>query len=446
MIRRPEIAPPPPWTFPPATTTDLGNGLRVLTYDLPGQHVVSLRLVVPFGLANEPAGREGAALLMARLLDEGSTRHTSTEFAGLLERHGMAFGAGVSDGGLLVDVDVPTRYLAPALDLLTEAVSEPVFPEPEVRRMRRSRLAQIEQERSLAAHRAGRELLTRLYAVGERAAIPIGGVAETVSEIERADITALHARCVRPHGATLVVAGDLRGVDGVGQVESSLGEWTRPGEPVLPPTRPVTVTEPAVVFVDRPGSVQTELLIGAPGPDRHVAGGWAPYPVLSFLIGGSPQARIDAILREEKGYTYGIRSAFRPRPAGGTFVVSGSVRSEVTAESVALLHEILLSAAAGFTQEETRSGIDFVSLTAPARFATADAVADEAAGLTIESLPLDFTTRTLAAVRSLTPEALREAYSTIAAAPMTTILVGDAEAHLDAVSSALDTPVQVVGR
>jgi len=55
------------------------------------------------------------------------------------------------------------------------------------------------------------------------------------------------------------------------------------------------------VLVDRPGSVQSELSLAVPGPDRSVPTGWAPSPVLSFVVGGSPSARVDAVLREDKG-------------------------------------------------------------------------------------------------------------------------------------------------
>ena len=88
-------------------------------YDLPGQYVLSLRVVVPTALSAEPPGKEGVAAMTARLLDEGTARHTAEAFAELMERHGMVLGAGVSDGGLLVDVDVPQRHLATAADLLS---------------------------------------------------------------------------------------------------------------------------------------------------------------------------------------------------------------------------------------------------------------------------------------------------------------------------------------
>ena len=174
----------------------------------------------------------------------------------------------------------------------------------------------------------------------------------------RDDVVSFHARHVAPAEATLVVAGDLLGLDVVAEVEQALGGWATPSEFVA--ARSVAggassaEDRARVVVVDRPGSVQTEILVGCPGPDRHVEGGWAPYPVLGFVVGGSPTARIDAVLREEKGYTYGIRLGFRPRRKGGLFLTSGSVRADVTVESVDLLIDILDAARDGFTPEETR--------------------------------------------------------------------------------------------
>jgi zinc protease len=375
---RPDVTAPAPWTFPVPTEHLLGNGMRVLVHDLPGQYVLSLRVVVPAALSSEPAGKEGVGAMTARLLDEGTARHGSEEFAELMERHGMVLGAGVSDGGLLVDVDVPQRHLATAAALVTEALAEPVFPEEEVRRILRNRLAEIEQERASSAHRAARELARTLWDPADRASRPTAGSTESIGALSRDDLVEFHATRLGPQGATVVVAGDLTGVDVVAVLDATLGTWSAPRhQPVPRPVAPVPAPDAArVVVVDRPGSVQTEMAVGRPGPDRSTPDGWAPYPVLSFVLGGSPSARIDAVLREDKGYTYGIRSSFRPRVAGGSFVTSGSVRSEVTGEAVEILLGILDGARDGFTDAEVRSGVDYVAKTAPGRYATADAVAD----------------------------------------------------------------------
>ncbi|HMM95435.1 pitrilysin family protein [Phycicoccus sp.] len=446
MSARPAVRPPAPWAFPVPEEHRLPNGVRLLVHDLPGQYVLSMRVVVPSSLATEDPELEGISSMTARLLDEGTDEHSPEEFAELMERHGMALGAGVSDGGLLVDLDVPQAHLPTAARLVTEALATPVFPEPEVRRILRSRLAEIEQERASAAHRAAREVARTMWDPADRASRPAAGSAETIGRITREAVAEHHALRVGPRGATVVLAGDLSGLDPLSVLDATLGQWEAPRQvPAPPPLAPVPAADRArVVVVDRPGSVQTEIAVACPGPDRSTPFGWAPHPVASFVVGGSPNARVDAVLREEKGYTYGIRSAFRPRVAGGSFVTSGSVRSEVTGEAVGLLLGILDDARDGFTAAELRSGVDFVSKTAPGRYATADAVADETAALALEGLPLDFTTRNLAAVAGLALEDLDAAYRRAATGEWTVVLVGDAESVLPAIEGRLPGPVSTV--
>jgi predicted Zn-dependent peptidase len=234
----------------------------------------------------------------------------------------------------------------------------------------------------------------------------------------------------------VAVAGDLSGVDLVALAGETLGSWTGAAQ------RTVTADEPPrrapnasrLVIVDRPGSVQTELAVGGSGPDRRVAG-WAAYPVLSFVIGGSPTARLDAVLREDKGYTYGIRSSFRPRRRGGLFMTTGSVRADVTAEALRLLVGLLNAAREGFSEDEVRAGVDFLGKTAPGRYATADSIADEAATMALDDLDTTFTTRTLREMRDLTPADLATAYSRFADGAWTIILVGDASVIAEGVKS-----------
>jgi zinc protease len=435
-VPRPAVAPAEPYTFPTPQRRTLDNGLEVVVYDVPGQYVHSVRLSVPLPLSSEPRSIEGVATIMARTLDEGTAQHSASEFARLLERRGVALGAGASDAGLGVDVDVAKRHLDYALDLLRQAVTEPAFPAQEVDRHVKQRLAEIEQERSVAAQRGSMELIARFFDPAERASRPTAGTPETVAAIGRDDVARFHASEVSSVGATLVLAGDLSGVDGFTAVERALGGWSAP-EGWRPPPAPVAARPAAdrvgIVFVDRPGSVQAELSVAGPGPDRRVDGGWAPFPVLGFVLGGSPNARIDAVLREEKGYTYGIRSSFRPRRRGGLFVTSGSVRGDVTVEALDILLGLLDGARDGFTPEETKQGVDYIGMTAAARYATADAIADEAAAMALEGLTTQFTTDTLRDLTRVDADRLGAAYRAYVDGGWTVVVVGDAAAHADGV-------------
>ncbi len=435
-VRRPDVAPPEPFTFPQAQRRTLPTGLEVVAYDVPGQYVHSVRVSVPLPLSREPREHEGVATIMARTLDEGTLLHSSSEFAQLLERRGVAFGASAAEAGLSLDLDVAKRHLAYALDLLRQCITEPSFPASEVERHVKQRLAEIEQERSVAAQRGAIELLATFFDSDERASRPTAGQRDSVRSITRDDVAAFHASQLSPAGATVVIAGDLAGVDAFAEIEAALGGWTSPPGYDAPPL--AVAARPAddrarIVFIDRPGSVQSELAIACPGPDRGVEGGWAPYPVLGFVMGGSPNARVDAVLREERGFTYGIRSVFRPRRSGGMFLTSGSVRADSTVEALGLLLDLLDSGRTGFTDLETRQGVDFIAMTAPSRYATADAIADEAASVALEGLTTEFTTATLRDMATVDAPRLDAAYRAFGDGRWTVVVVGDASAYADGV-------------
>jgi zinc protease len=434
VLDRPEVSAPEPWAFPDAQRSELANGLRVLSYDVPGQYVISVCLAVPMPLEREPRDREGIATIMARTLDEGTALHSAEEFAELLERKGIALGAGVSDGGLVVNLDVSKRHLSEALDLLSQAVREPAFPANEVSRHIKSRLAEIDQERAVPGQRAAIEFIATYFDADERASRPTAGAKETISAITPQDLVAFHAANVVPSGATVVISGDLSDLDVVSEIEQSLGAWNGAATEVVEPHEAARAPDATrVVFLDRPGSVQTEFYVGCPGPDHHVEGGWAPYQVLGFVVGGSPNARVDAVLREDKGFTYGIRSGFRARRRGGMFLTSGSVRADSTVESLGLLLDILDTAREGFTPQETKAGVDFIGRTAPGRYATADTIAEEAAALALEGLTTEFTTANLRALLEVDAAALGTAYGRYVSGEWTVVVVGDASLYAEGV-------------
>lgn len=442
---RPQVQPAPEWAFPTPRQVELPNGMTGLVLDVPGQHVISVRVSLPLPLRAEPREKEGVAWLMAGLLDEGTEAHDQRELGEMLESRGIAVGAGMGESALGVDLDVPARHLGEALELMTEMIATPAFAPAEVQRAVRTRLQDIEQERASAAHRAMRELSGTYYSDEARASRPAQGGAETVESITRADVADFHSAHVRPAGGTVVVAGDLTGVDVDGLLAGSIGAWAPEptGQRWERKTAPRAVDSARVVLVDRPGSVQSELALATWGPDRR-SPSWPAAPVIGWVVGGAPGARIDQVLREEKGYTYGIRAGFRPRQIGGIFAVSGSVRADATVDSLSLLREILDGVADGFTEEEARAGVDFVTLTAPGRYDTADQLADELARLAADDLPLSFTSDTVAAMRGLSAADLDAAWRDEVGREWTVVVVGDAASFRDEVEALGLGPVTIV--
>lgn len=406
---RPGIAPPPPWSFPEVERSRLGNGIELHRYHRPGQQIVAAHLVLDLPLSAEPRDREGVATITTRCLDEGTRQHAGEEFAELLETEGAGFGIEVGLSGLQAVLDVPVRRLDRAFELFAEAVTEPALSADDVDRHVQLRLAEIEQGRANSASRATTEFRRAVFTADSRASRMNGGEPETVGEVTAADAAAYHADRYGPDGATLVVAGDLTGIDVEALAERTFGGWRTAGQRRAP-QQPAEPDGRTAVLVDRPGAVQADLRLGAYAVDRTDPR-WADLTVAGYAMGGAFLSRLNKVLREERGYTYGVRLGFSPLRVGGWYAVQGSFRTEVLVDAVREARELLDIADRPFTAEEVTDAVAYYTGTSPLRFATADGVADQAATQVLAGLPVDYLDTSLAALRDVTAESATAAYA-----------------------------------
>jgi zinc protease len=425
FLPRPRIAPAAVWAFPAPTRARLSNGIEVMIFDLPGQHVISTHLVLDSPLNAEPRDIEGVATICARTLDEGTLRHNGEEFAELLETEGAGFGVDLSLSGVQIILDVPASHLDRALELFAEAVMEPSLADRDVNRHVQLRLAEIEQAQANSSQTASIAFRAAVFEETKRASRMNGGEPETVSQVTQDVVEAFHRDHFGPTGATLVIAGDFV-EDPVDAAERCLGSWRNEHQRRVVAEEP-TPARPRALLIDRPGAVQADIRYGSFGIDR-LDPRWAPISIASYAMGGAFLSRLNAVLREEKGYTYGVRMNFSPLRTGGSFAVQGSFRTEVLVEALAIIREMIKVDGVPFTNQEVTDAIAFFTGVSPLRYATADGVADQAATQCLAGLPDDYVDRSLAQLRSVTPEAATEAYrSVVNPEDLTLVVVGDAE-------------------
>jgi predicted Zn-dependent peptidase len=179
FLPRPAIAPAAVWAFPAPRRAQLSNGIELMIFDLPGQHVISAHLVLDAPLNAEPRDIEGVATICSRTLDEGTLRHNGEEFAELLETEGAGFGVELSLSGVQLILDVPASHLDRALELFAEAVTEPSLASRDVNRHVQLRLAEIEQAQANSAQVASIAFRAAVFSETKRAARMNGGEPET---------------------------------------------------------------------------------------------------------------------------------------------------------------------------------------------------------------------------------------------------------------------------
>jgi len=418
MTPRPSIQLGSDWTFPIPEVTSLDTGLQVWTYDLPGQFILSCDLVLELPLNAEPAGLDGVATIAVRSLDEGTVPHPGPEFAKALELVGAQFNGLVGLSTTQCLLDLPYDSLGEGLRLLAEAVTQPGFDDSDVARITANRLAEIEQQQSRGSYVASAALRQSLLAEDLRIARPAGGVWESVSSLHPSDVSRFHDSSYTPSGATLIIAGDLGGIDAVTAARQAFGDWN----PSITPLSPDMIAPgvPTRQIVHREGAVQADIRMGWYGIDRHDPR-WAGLQVGLAIMGGMFNSRLNTVLREEKGYTYGVSMNSHPFRAGGIIDLATSTRTSTAPDLIADALEIL--AATPFTQEEVDQAIGYLTLSAPLAFDTAEAVSSQAATLAAARLPLDHVTTSLAALRNVTPTTAYESYLSLVDPAQASIIV-----------------------
>lgn len=431
LAERPAPGTPRPYDFPAVTRSRLANGLTVMVADLPGRPLVSATIVVPVGAADEPASDAGATVLAARALTEGTEHYDAVELTEAAERLGASLHAEAGWDATSVGIDVPSTRLEPALELLAEVLLRPVFPVIEVERLRDERLNDLLQAQADPRRRADETYIGTIYAQASPYHRPSAGIRETVERLEDAVVRRAYERILDPARATLVVGGDLGGQDVAAIADRLFGSWSRHASATAsgPVVDQGAGTGRLVRVVHRPGSVQTEIRIGHPGLPRRVPD-YHAVSVMSAILGGLFNSRLNMQLREAKGYTYGAGAGFDMRRGAGPFTARAAVNTEVTVPAVIdMLAELERMRDTRVEAGELEAARDFLVGVFPLRFETPGAVVGAVAGLAIHDLPLDELTGYRARIEAVDIDAVSSAAQAhLAVDRAAIVLVGDVDA------------------
>ncbi len=428
---RPIPGTPRPFTFPAVERSRLSGGLPVLLVHLPGRPLVSVVLLLPMGAVDEPAGVGGATVLAARSLLEGTRRRDAIALIEASERLGASLRSEAGWDSTAVGVDVPSERLAAALALLAEVVREPAFPAGEVERLRDQRLNDLLQARADPARRAEEAYLATIYDPASPYARPAGGLRETVTHLDADVVATAFASWGTFERSALLVGGDLTGLDLPGILEPLFGDLAPAPSAAQPPvpTDAGLPGRPVVRLVHRAGSVQSELRVGHRGlprrtPDFHAVS------VMSAILGGLFNSRLNMKLREEKGYTYGAGAGFDLRRYAGPFTARAAVNTDATAPALAdLVVELRRMREDPPTDAELRAARDYLVGVFPLRFETPGPVVSAVAGLVTHQLPDDELERYRPAMEAVTAADVQAAARAhLDLDHLAVVLVGDADA------------------
>jgi zinc protease len=323
--------------LPHPTEVTLPNGLTILVLEQRRLPTVYYGLWIKSGALSDPKDLPGLASFTADLLRDGTAKRNSTQIATELDELGAVFAADASFGANLTTVTASglSQSADKLMELMSDIVLNPSFPADELQKYQRQEGARLIQQRSNPGFLARERFARAVY--GD---FPASVQSPTVDSLKKATpeaLKAFHDKYYAPNNAILAVAGDLTVAQATELAKKYLGAWkNHPVEAVALGN----VTGPAaakVYLVDRPGSVQSNILAGGLALRRSDPD-YIPLTVTNRILGGGAAARLFSNLREEKGYTYGAYSRITGDIYPGSFVANTEVRNNVTDPS---LHELM---------------------------------------------------------------------------------------------------------
>jgi zinc protease len=435
----PPPGPPPVLRVPAWTKSALSNGADLIVsekHDLP---LISFSITFLGGADQfEPAGRQGAASVAAALLSEGTRTRDGEALSNALQLLGTSVNATVgSETGSISFVSTAAKFPA-TLDILSDMLLNSTFPANGLERLRGQRLVALTQARAQPAAIAGRVFPRIVYGKNH----PYGRVVteESLKAITREDIVAFHKAYYQPGRALITVVGDTTPAAVKPVIQKALAAWHTGGTRPSFTFPPVDVPRATTIFlVDKPGAAQSTFAIGRPGPPRSTPDYFA-LQVMNTILGGMFQSRLNANIREEKGYSYGVNSNFAYGKGPGAFRTGGDI---VTAKSDAALVEFMkelrgIVGARPITDDELSTAKDALIQRLPGTFASVSSINAALTTLWTQNLPDDYYQQYAKRIAAVTKEdVVRVATQYVTVDRLAIVIVGD--------RSAIEGPLKATG-
>jgi zinc protease len=341
------------------------------------------------------------------MLDEGTAKRSALEISEELDRLGMQLGTAASLDVCSVFASILKANFDPSLDLFADVVLHPTFPQDELDRQKKQRVAAIQNEKTRPFTMALRVLPRLLYGEGHPYAKPLTGSGDeaSVTALSRQDLVQFHRAWFLPNNATLVVAGDVTLAELVPKLEKALADWKRGAVPErrIPPARPPERSR--VYLLDRPGALQSVILAGQIAPPKSNPDEIA-IEVMNAVLGGQFISRVNMNLREDKHWSYGADTFLFDARGERPFLAIAPVQTDKTKEAVLeLLKELRdIRGQRPITGEELAAAQSGRTLRLPGSLETLNRLATGIAEIVTFGLPDDYFESYVPKVRALTLE------------------------------------------
>lgn len=334
----------------------LKNGIELTVHESDETPTVMFVLSMEGGPLLDPQHKAGLASLTAAMMSETTKNYTNEQMSNALAKLGSRISFSASGRFTTVSVSSLKENFAQTLALLQEKLFNPAFKEEDFNRLKAMTIQGLQQADKNPQSLSQNAILEVLYGEDNRIGLPDSGTVETVSNIGLDDVTAFYQDFYNASMASGIVVGRIDKPSLLQQL-AFLSDWKVKGYQI-PPYKPFPeLSEKALYVVDDPSAAQSIVSFIKPSLPYDAEGNQFRNKLVNFPFGGAFNSRINLNLREDKGYTYGVRSGFAGGKTLGRFSAGGAINKEHT---IAALDELLTEMAQFQDKGMTAEELDFM--------------------------------------------------------------------------------------
>lgn len=412
------------FALPAIEKTKLSNGLNVWIVKQNELPIVSMNLVLTAGAMLDSNDKTGVASMTAQMLDQGTATRTAVDLANQLQSIGASVNAGSGWDSTNISMQTLTKNLDQALNIYSDVVTNPSFPNTELESIRRRSVVALLQRKSSPAAISSLAFNKVLY--GDQ---PYGRdtTEKSIKSISRDDLVNFYKANYVPNNGTLIVVGDVDSKTLMPKLETAFAGWKSGSLKTSELAAQSMKGKPGIYIIDKPGAAQSTIAIGQVGIDRSNPDYYA-VQIMNSILGGGASGRLFRNLREDKGYTYGAYSSFTIRRGAGPFRAGGDFQTGSTKESVSeLMKEIAgMRGAIPITQAELDSNKQSTINSYPQGFETVGQISGQLSNLVVYGLPDSYFNDYIAKINAVTvADVNRVANKYLDPSKMAIIIVGD---------------------
>jgi zinc protease len=427
--QEPGVGMPAQFQAPQMQRATLSNGLKVVVAERHEVAMVNLWMSFNAGFTADPCDLPGTAVMTLAMIDGGTARRSGAQINEQLDSLGAELKADTNADQSILKLSALKTNLSASLDLFSDILLHPAFPQEEFELQRKQNLASITREENTPMFMALRALAGRLYRQDCPSASPFlgHGTPASMGRISADDVRHFYNGLFRPNNATLIIVGDTSLGEIKAKIESAFAGWKAAPVPARNTSGMQTPEKESVFLIDKPGAQQSFIVLAGsalPKTDpRELA-----LEAVNDELGGNLSSRLNLDLREEKHWSYGLRSRLWDTRGARPFITYSSVQADKTADAI---NEIKKEMAAilstkPMTDEQLAQIKASQILRLPASQETLDSVAQSIAELVHFDLSDDYLQSLQGRISALTAREVADAAGLlIQPAKMVWVIVGD---------------------